>query len=514
MKNYLLSFLVFILFFHVFIPTLFNYWTRSTSFPVENASLSKFSATRVLKFLEASPEGPHPSGTEEHKKLFEYLWKELLSIEYPNSALLKLDLDNSTFIDVESMGDEYFLHMESIHNILAKIENKYTSSNSTPCVLVSAHTDSHWTGPGACDDLVQVATMVELIRNLMNPDGASKLITGKIVFAFLSGEEWHFEGSYSASRHPWTQDCRVVINLECGGSAEWKLTPVSYGPQEGWLTKLLSEFSPTCLFLNSVIPELWYSGLIPGSSDTYIYTSPRHGPNNGLSGFDLAYFKKNWIYHTQLDTYDKIDPRAIQSGGEGTISKLIERASFELVNNYPTRNKEELKKTKFVLYTSLGKNWVLPLQNFTIYFILTVLITIIGALLIKKYLVNQLMTDLVIKFTLQRIFRSFLFGWLTFFYGAIALLAIGLIQMLSSKISYSFYRLSTITGLNLIGVFVTCTILFSFWLHSQLDMKKYFKRNFQFFVSSENKKEKNNHGNDNEKKQHGQFNDLDDLCWG
>ncbi|MCJ7815580.1 MAG: M20/M25/M40 family metallo-hydrolase, partial [Xanthomonadales bacterium] len=83
-------------------------------------------------------------------------------------------------------------------------------------VLLTAHYDSGWTGPGAADDGAGVAAILEIAR--MAADFPP--FTNDIIFLFSDAEENGLIGADAfAQHHPLFGKVKAVINLEARGSA-------------------------------------------------------------------------------------------------------------------------------------------------------------------------------------------------------------------------------------------------------------------------------------------------------
>lgn len=90
-------------------------------------------------------------------------------------------------------------------------------SLSPSTVLVNAHTDSTLPSPGASDDLVGVAVMIEALRVLaLSP----RALTNAVVFLFNGGEESLQDASFLFTTQQPAEiegTLRSVINLEACG---------------------------------------------------------------------------------------------------------------------------------------------------------------------------------------------------------------------------------------------------------------------------------------------------------
>jgi len=82
-------------------------------------------------------------------------------------------------------------------------------------VLLVAHYDSVPTGPGANDDGVGVATLLETARALT----ASAPLQNDVIFLFTDSEETGLLGAQAfVTEHLWAKEVEVVLNFEGRGN--------------------------------------------------------------------------------------------------------------------------------------------------------------------------------------------------------------------------------------------------------------------------------------------------------
>lgn len=80
---------------------------------------------------------------------------------------------------------------------------------------MNAHTDSTLPSPGAADDLIGVAAMLESLRVM---GLTNRRLSNAVVFLFNGAEESLQDGSHLfITQHPLRDTIRAVINLEACG---------------------------------------------------------------------------------------------------------------------------------------------------------------------------------------------------------------------------------------------------------------------------------------------------------
>jgi Zn-dependent M28 family amino/carboxypeptidase len=107
--------------------------------------------------------------------------------------------------------------------VIAKLEPAGGRSNNS--VLVNCHFDSVPGSPGASDDMISCAIMLETIRVLSRQ---SKPLRNNIVLLFNGAEENAMQGAHGFVEgkvegsdeigHKWVKNLRMFINLEGAGT--------------------------------------------------------------------------------------------------------------------------------------------------------------------------------------------------------------------------------------------------------------------------------------------------------
>jgi hypothetical protein len=212
-----------VLVFHVLIFILAVYTHHYVPETKVNANKGDFAEWRARKHLEEiTSYGIRPTGSyaNEHRTV-EYLLNTLRSFQQTKRDDIILDVDlqrpsGSFAIDfLEGLSSYY----KNVSNVVARVsaKAKYPAKHS---ILVNAHFDSTFGGPGASDDVVSCATMLEVIRCLTESN-AHVTLNHSLVFLFNGAEENFLQASHGfITQHPWAKDIRVFVNLEAAGAGE------------------------------------------------------------------------------------------------------------------------------------------------------------------------------------------------------------------------------------------------------------------------------------------------------
>ncbi|XP_072943077.1 uncharacterized protein [Epargyreus clarus] len=178
-------------------------------------------------------------------------------------------------------------------------------------LLLNCHYDTVPDSPGASDDAAGCAVVLETLRAL----AAAPRALRHDVLALLNGaEENVLQASHAfVTRHRWARAARAFVNIEACGSGGREVL-FQAGPGEPWLVEVYAAAAPHP-FASSLAQELFQSGLIPADTDFRIFRD-----FGNLSGVDLAWSSNGYVYHTRLDTADRIPAAALQRTGDNVLA--------------------------------------------------------------------------------------------------------------------------------------------------------------------------------------------------
>lgn len=238
---------------------------------------------------------PHPTGSEANQRVRDYLLQELTSLGLAPHVQTAAPIN-------ERFGSPY--KVARVDNVLARIDG---ADEGGRALLLAAHYDSVPTGPGANDDAVAVAALLETARALLSqpPD------RNDIVLLFTDGEEAGLFGARAfVEEHPWAADVVVAVNFEArGNSGPSALDETS--AENARLIRALAEAVPRPV-ASSAMQEV--SRWLPHTNDLRVFKEA------GMAGFDLSYFDGAVHYHTALDTPDSVDEGSLQHHGSYALA--------------------------------------------------------------------------------------------------------------------------------------------------------------------------------------------------
>ncbi|WP_454789332.1 M20/M25/M40 family metallo-hydrolase [Mycolicibacterium lutetiense] len=262
-----------------------------------SAPTGMFSAERALDTVKTIASRPHPVGSAEHDRVREHLADQLRNLgldteirygvgRYP--AQLKHDV----------------VGMARVGNIVAHQPGR----DSTGTVYLMAHYDSVPSGPGANDDGVGVATIVEAVRAL---HASATILRNDLVIVLTDAEELGLLGA-EAFVASGGADPRggVVVNHEARGAG---------GPPLMWRTS-----RPTSTLLGVV-------GAAPHPNTDSLTTTlagAQTGSNtdfaaldrSGLTVLDWAFVGRNAYYHNPFDDPSHVNLATVQQFGDNTVA--------------------------------------------------------------------------------------------------------------------------------------------------------------------------------------------------
>jgi len=270
-----------------------------------NAAAGVFSAARAMADLEVIARQPHAAGSPAQAKVREYIVTQLEAL--------------GLSAELEARG--------SVTNILVSLPG----NNPTGTILVTGHYDSHPPAPGAGDDGISTAAMLETIRVLH----ASPTLPNNVLFLFSDGEELGYLGAYAflSTHRQARNELDLVLCFDARpGSGPLILQETS--PGDAWLVEHMSGL-PLAMWAGS-----WNNRAERGEIDTDCTVFFQAG----FTGVEIENAESGTRYHTTRDTVDAISPRMVQAYGQ-TI--------FSLVDHFGTVDLSERRTTSDLGYFTL-----------------------------------------------------------------------------------------------------------------------------------------------------------------
>ncbi|XP_052043476.1 endoplasmic reticulum metallopeptidase 1 isoform X2 [Apodemus sylvaticus] len=283
----------------------------------------EFDARQARDYLEhITAIGPRTTGSTENEILtVQYLLEQIKLIEAQSSSLhsLSVDIQRPTgSFSIDFLGG-FTSYYDNITNLVVKLEPR---EGAKYAVLANCHFDSVANSPGASDDAVSCAVMLEVLRVM---SASPEPLQHAVVFLFNGAEENVLQASHGfITQHPWASLIRAFINLEAAGVGGKELV-FQTGPENPWLVQAYVSAAKHP-FASVVAQEVFQSGIIPSDTDFRIYRD-----FGNIPGIDLAFIENGYIYHTKYDTADRILIDSIQRAGDNILAVLKHLATSDML---------------------------------------------------------------------------------------------------------------------------------------------------------------------------------------
>jgi hypothetical protein len=252
----------------------------------ESVPASTFSAGRAMEDLEVVAREPHPMGSAAQKRLRDYIVEQAQALGLP-TEVQRTDVSGGRVAQ----------------NVIVRVSG---TANSSRDVLITGHYDSATSAPGAGDNGVSVAAMLESMRVLK----ASEPLQNDIVFLFTDGEEQGVLGAEAfVEKHPAAQRVGVAFVFDSGpnsGPTEMQKT----SPGDAWLVRQLANASP----------PVYTTSAYNTSNRDRLGNDFSASPPAGILSAEFLNHGSVVRYHTSKDTVGAIDPAVVQDHGDTMLA--------------------------------------------------------------------------------------------------------------------------------------------------------------------------------------------------
>lgn len=269
-----------------------------------SAPATDFSAGRAREVLRTMLGNgvPHPVGSAADDAVRERIVAELTRIGYTPEI-------QSGFV-----CDEIGI-CASVKNIVARLDGSVPGQS----VLVSAHYDSVPAGPGASDDGVGVACVLEIARAMK----ARQQPTHSVIFLINEGEEAGLLGARVFVESDLSaKEIRAAVNIDNRGTSG-PSSMFETGTANDWAVRIFAQHATrpsTSSISYSVYKRL------PNDTDFTVYKAV------GYQGLNFAFIGGVAHYHTPLDNFDNANPASIQHHGDNALPSVVALANADLSN--------------------------------------------------------------------------------------------------------------------------------------------------------------------------------------
>lgn len=331
--------------------------------PLELSS-EEFSAESSWRHLEVIAMEAHPVGSAENLKVRDYIMREIAELGL--EAVTQYSYTNLPWgeNDVE------------LGNVFTRIKG-YDNSKA---VLVVSHYDSVSTGPGAGDDGVAVAAMLESLKLIQG-----KRFKNDLIFLFTDGEEAGLLGAKEFVKRNPLDEIGLVLNFEARGTSGPSIM-FETSNDNGFLIRHFARAVDAPL-ATSVSYEIYRR--MPNDTDFSIFNQ------EGIPGLNFAFIGDGMYYHTIFDNIENVDMGSLQHHGEYIVS---------LLNRFGNMDLDNIREEDRVYFTVPGKIIV----HYPVKIVIPLLILLTAFLLIL--LIRAINKNIITSKSL-----AIHFSWLTLF---------------------------------------------------------------------------------------------------
>ena len=299
-------------------------------------SETEFSIDNALNHLKNISKEAHFVGSEEHKRVQNYIVAELRKMGF------------ETEIQTQTAINKKWFAATTAENIIAKLKG----SDSEKALMLLTHYDSNpHSSLGASDAGSGVVTILEGLRAFLAKNKTQK---NDIIILISDAEELGLLGAQAfVDKHPWTKEIGLVLNFEARGSGG-----PSYMLMEtnGKNSKLLSEFlatKPNFPVTNSLMYSIYKK--LPNDTDLTVFREAAD-----INGFNFAFIGDHFDYHTAQDSYERLDRETLLHQADYLSTSLNYFSNSDLSN----LNSDEdfvYVNFPFIKLITYPFSWILPM---------------------------------------------------------------------------------------------------------------------------------------------------------
>jgi len=237
---------------------------------------------------------PHPAGSEQNDVVRDRVILALESMGY------------EVTVQSGSVGISSYLQQRSgrstvdLDNLLAVRKGTHPGK----AIALVTHFDSHPAGPGASDDGVGTAALLEIARIF-----STETPRRDIAFLITDGEEFGLLGAKLFTQHPFMKQIGLVINLEARGTTGPSLM-FETSPHSRQLISHFANSAPSPIS-SSLFREIYKR--LPNDTDFTVFNEA------GKLGFNFAFIGDVQNYHTPADNFENYNPSSLNHHGQNAL---------------------------------------------------------------------------------------------------------------------------------------------------------------------------------------------------
>jgi hypothetical protein len=297
---------------------------RTTEPRLPGYSQNSYSAYRSIEYLKQIAKKPHSGGTNEHKRIRNYIFDFCKKLGFTTKVLNQTGLRQSGSNVV--VGNAY--------NILVKVKG----SNSDKAVLVMSHYDSQPNAVGAADDGSGVASMLECLSLLKNKN----TLKNDVYFLFTDLEETGLFGAEAfVHANEELQNIGLILNYEGRGNSGANFT-FETSSDNGWVIEEYNKAVDRPL-ANALAYEIYK--LMPNDTDFSTFK------NTEIAGLNTAFIDGFSYYHSGIDTPANMNIETLQQQGD---------LMWDMINHFGSLDLSQTKSEDVIFFTLFDKMIIYP----------------------------------------------------------------------------------------------------------------------------------------------------------
>ena len=331
-------------------------WSYSDVIPsinnVNNTNLkTEFSIENALIHLKEISKKPHYTGSESHLTVQNYIVNELV----------KMGLSPEVQIQV---AVSKWRSSTNTANIVASIKG---SEDGNSLVLLSHYDSRHHSSLGASDAGSGIVTILEGTRAFLAKNKKPK---NDIHIVLTDAEEIGLLGAKAfVENSPLANNIGLVINYEARGSGGPSYMLMETNGKNSQLLKEFIKSNPTYPAANSLMYSIYK--MLPNDTDLTIFRQ-----NKNINGLNFAFIGDHFDYHTEQDSYERLDLKTLLHQADYFTSTLNYFANSDL-SNLESEVDHVFINFPFVTLLHFPFSWILPLLVLSIFiFILLIYVGI------------------------------------------------------------------------------------------------------------------------------------------
>lgn len=322
-----------------------------------------FSIQKALLHLKSISKKPHFVGAENHTEVRNYIVKELE----------KLGL--TVHIQKTTAFNNKWKAACKVNNIVAKIKG----TQQGKALMILTHYDSApHSSLGASDAGSGVVTILEAIRVFLQKHPKPK---NDVIICISDAEELGLLGAKAfVNEHKWAKEVGLVLNLEARGSGGPSYMLIETNGGNSKMIEAFQKAKPPFPVASSLMYSVYK--MLPNDTDLTVFRE-----EGNIDGFNFAFIDDHFDYHTEQDSYERMDINTLHHQASYVTSLLpyFSNANLQLTSDrdYVYFN---VPKIGLVYYPF---SWVIP--------IFAIVVGVFIVLLILGFYKNRLTFKGVLK---------------------------------------------------------------------------------------------------------------------